>query len=173
MLTICLFSLLTFMHPLTPGLCHDCRHQERQPEAPRQQAKPRRAGEVRWLSVLAVTRPNSAAYLAQAVTETLNRLPAVQAFLYGLLQQEEESAALRALAVLTELHRRNVWRDARTVNVIGECCADNTAASIESLVLSAASHAVSALSSCTHGVVRHSSIKQMRRCLASFTSWHL
>lgn len=45
------------------------------------------------------------------------RLP--QAFLYGLLQQEEEAAALRALAVLTELHRRNVWRDARTVNVIG------------------------------------------------------
>jgi hypothetical protein len=45
----------------------------------------------------------------------------MQAFLYGLLQQEEEAAALRALAVLTELHRRNVWRDARTVNVIGEC----------------------------------------------------
>lgn len=48
----------------------------------------------------------------------LNR--GVQAFLYGLLQQDEEATALRALAVLTELHRRNVWRDARTVNVIGE-----------------------------------------------------
>lgn len=35
------------------------------------------------------------------------------------LQGDEEAAALRALAVLTELHRRNVWRDARTVNVIG------------------------------------------------------
>jgi len=44
----------------------------------------------------------------------------VQAFLYNLLQGEEEATALRALAVLTELHRRNVWRDARTVNVIGE-----------------------------------------------------
>lgn len=36
------------------------------------------------------------------------------------LQGEEEASALRALAVLTDLHRRNVWRDARTVNVIGE-----------------------------------------------------
>lgn len=55
------------------------------------------------------------------IYKMLDGLPAVQAFLYGLLQQEEESAALRALAVLTELHRRNVWRDARTVNVIGGC----------------------------------------------------
>ncbi len=45
----------------------------------------------------------------------------MQAFLYSLLQGEEEATALRALAVLSELHRRNVWRDARTVNVIGEC----------------------------------------------------
>ena len=35
------------------------------------------------------------------------------------LQNDNEGAAKRALAVLTELYRRNVWRDARTVNVIG------------------------------------------------------
>lgn len=46
----------------------------------------------------------------------LNR--GVQTFLYGLLQGDDEAAALRALAVLTELHRRNVWQDARTINVI-------------------------------------------------------
>ena len=34
-------------------------------------------------------------------------------------QNDNEGAAKRALAVLTELYRRNVWRDARTVNVIG------------------------------------------------------
>ena len=35
-------------------------------------------------------------------------------------QNENEGAAKRSLAVLTELYRRHVWRDARTVNVIGE-----------------------------------------------------
>ena len=40
--------------------------------------------------------------------------------MYGALQNENESAAMRSLAVLTELYRRHVWRDARTVNVIGE-----------------------------------------------------
>lgn len=40
------------------------------------------------------------------------------------LQNENEGAAKRSLAVLTELYRRHVWRDARTVNVIGECVED-------------------------------------------------
>jgi len=35
-------------------------------------------------------------------------------------QDDNEMAAKKSLAVLTELWRRNVWRDARTVNVIGE-----------------------------------------------------
>ena len=49
--------------------------------------------------------------------ERLNR--ALQSFLYGCLGGEGEAGAKPALAVLTELWRRQVWRDARTVNVIG------------------------------------------------------
>jgi hypothetical protein len=37
------------------------------------------------------------------------------------LGDESELAAKKALAVLSELWRRKVWRDARTVNCIGEC----------------------------------------------------
>ena len=54
----------------------------------------------------------------RARNDKLNR--AVQSFLYTALQDEHEGAAKKSLAVLTELYRRQVWRDARTVNVIGE-----------------------------------------------------
>lgn len=40
--------------------------------------------------------------------------------LYGMVVDDNEAAAKRSLAVLTELWRRHVWHDARTVNVIGE-----------------------------------------------------
>ena len=49
--------------------------------------------------------------------ERLNR--SLQNFLYGCIGNEGEAAAKPALAVLTELWRRHVWRDARTANVIG------------------------------------------------------
>lgn len=49
--------------------------------------------------------------------ERLNR--SLQNFLYGCLANEGEAAAKPALAVLTELWRRQIWRDARTANVIG------------------------------------------------------
>eukprot|EP00887_Chlorella_sp_A99_P007365 scaffold2.g7365.t1 len=48
--------------------------------------------------------------------ERLNR--AVQNFMYSVLQDEHEASAKKGLAVLTEMWRRHVWRDARTVNVI-------------------------------------------------------
>ncbi|GBF96025.1 hypothetical protein Rsub_08840 [Raphidocelis subcapitata] len=51
-----------------------------------------------------------------ARNEKLNR--SVQSFLYGVLQDDNELAAKRSLAVLGELWRRGIWRDARTVNVI-------------------------------------------------------
>ena len=35
-----------------------------------------------------------------------------------MIQDEHEGAAKKGLAVLTEMWRRHVWRDARTVNVI-------------------------------------------------------
>ena len=50
--------------------------------------------------------------------EQLNR--SIQNFLYSLLATDNDVAAKKSLAVLTELWRRHVWRDARTVNVIGE-----------------------------------------------------
>eukprot|EP00873_Tetraselmis_striata_P000969 jgi/Tetstr1/421233/TSEL_012237.t1 len=65
--------------------------------------------------------------------DKLNR--SVQNFLYSMLQarpppvvataaavlgsgDEHEAAAKKSLAVMTELYRRNIWRDAKTVNVI-------------------------------------------------------
>ncbi|KAL4448816.1 hypothetical protein ABPG77_007533 [Micractinium sp. CCAP 211/92] len=48
--------------------------------------------------------------------ERLNR--AVQNFMYSVIQDEHEGAAKKGLAVLTEMWRRHVWRDAKTVNVI-------------------------------------------------------
>lgn len=53
--------------------------------------------------------------------ETLNRQ--LQAFLYGVLDGDNTRTAKKALAVLCELYRRGVWRDAKTVNVIGMLCA--------------------------------------------------
>lgn len=44
----------------------------------------------------------------------------MQSFLYGIIADDgSELAAKKSLAVLTELWRRGIWRDARTVNVIG------------------------------------------------------
>ena len=48
--------------------------------------------------------------------EKLNR--AMQRFMYGAVADAHEGTAKSALAVLTEMWRRRVWRDARTVNVI-------------------------------------------------------
>ncbi|WIA37864.1 hypothetical protein OEZ86_014713 [Tetradesmus obliquus] len=48
--------------------------------------------------------------------ERLNR--AVQAFLFNVLADDSELAAKKSLAVLGELWRRHIWRDARTVNCI-------------------------------------------------------
>jgi len=48
--------------------------------------------------------------------ESLNRY--MQNFMYSILAGDDEAAAKKSLAVCTELWRRHVWRDARTVNVI-------------------------------------------------------
>ncbi|KAL6763683.1 SDA1-domain-containing protein [Haematococcus lacustris] len=48
--------------------------------------------------------------------EKLNRQ--LQSFMYGIIADDNEAAAKKSLAVCTELWRRQVWRDARTVNVI-------------------------------------------------------
>lgn len=48
--------------------------------------------------------------------DRLNR--SIQNFMYSILAEDHEPTAKRGLAVLTEMWRRHVWRDARTVNVI-------------------------------------------------------
>ena len=50
--------------------------------------------------------------------DKMNR--SVQNFLQAALRDENEAAAKKALAVLTELYRRNVWTDARAVNLVAE-----------------------------------------------------
>jgi protein SDA1 len=42
----------------------------------------------------------------------------IQAFIYGMLNDDSPVAAKRSLDVMIELYRRRVWTDARTVNVI-------------------------------------------------------
>ncbi len=51
------------------------------------------------------------------VNEALNRQ--LQSFLYTILAGDNTRTAKKSLAVLCELYRRGVWRDAKTVNVIG------------------------------------------------------
>ncbi|CAI5503596.1 unnamed protein product [Closterium sp. Naga37s-1] len=46
----------------------------------------------------------------------------IQNMLFSLVQEENEMAAKKSLAVLIELYRRKVWTDARTVNVIATAC---------------------------------------------------
>jgi protein SDA1 len=46
----------------------------------------------------------------------------VQNFLAAALKDENETAAKKALAVITELYRRNIWSDARTVNLVADAC---------------------------------------------------
>ncbi|KAG8365994.1 hypothetical protein BUALT_Bualt17G0029900 [Buddleja alternifolia] len=52
--------------------------------------------------------------------DTKNR--ALQNILFGMLQQEEEAKAKRALITLCEFHRRKVWFDDRTANAICTAC---------------------------------------------------
>ncbi|KAL0336052.1 UNVERIFIED_CONTAM: protein SDA1 [Sesamum radiatum] len=52
--------------------------------------------------------------------DPMNR--ALQNVLFGMLQQEEEAKAKRALITLCDLHRRKVWFDDRTANAICMAC---------------------------------------------------
>jgi len=46
----------------------------------------------------------------------------VQSFLHAAIKDENEATAKKALAVLTEMYRRNIWTDAKTVNLVVEAC---------------------------------------------------
>ena len=78
-----------------------------------------KARELIWLSVADIKTANQ-----KHRNEQLNRT--IQNFLYSLLATDNDVAAKKSLAVLTELWRRHVWRDARTVNVIGESASDHS-----------------------------------------------
>lgn len=50
--------------------------------------------------------------------EQLNRM--TQNMLFSAVADANELAARKSLAILVELWRRHVWRDSRTISVIGE-----------------------------------------------------
>ena len=49
----------------------------------------------------------------------------LQNFMYTMLADANENAAKRSLMVMTELYKKNVWNDAKSVNVIAEACFSN------------------------------------------------
>ena len=48
--------------------------------------------------------------------DALNR--SIQGFLHGVVTDEHEGTAKRGVALLSELYRRAVWADARTVRIV-------------------------------------------------------
>ena len=46
----------------------------------------------------------------------------MQNFMFTMLKDSHKIAAKTSLDVMIELYRKNVWRDAKTVNVIATAC---------------------------------------------------
>lgn len=46
----------------------------------------------------------------------------LQTFIFEMLQDPNETASKRALAVMIELYKRCIWNDDKTVNVVAEGC---------------------------------------------------
>ncbi|KAJ3272038.1 Protein SDA1 [Terramyces sp. JEL0728] len=57
---------------------------------------------------------------AKAKNNKLNKT--MQNFMYKMLQDPSEIAAKKSLEVMIELYQKNVWNDAKTVNVVAEAC---------------------------------------------------
>lgn len=62
---------------------------------------------------------------ATSKNERVNK--ALQNFLFEMLQDENEHAALKSLQVMVDLFKRKVWHDQRTVNVIATACTSKNA----------------------------------------------
>jgi len=45
--------------------------------------------------------------------------------MYVMLKDEQSIAAKKSLEVMTELYRKRIWTDAKTVNVIATACLSN------------------------------------------------
>ena len=56
--------------------------------------------------------------------EKINRK--VQALLFDILAEDTTIAARKTIYILSELYRRKIWTDARTVNVIASACKSNS-----------------------------------------------
>jgi protein SDA1 len=56
--------------------------------------------------------------------DKLNRR--VQALLFGIVAEDTTISARKSVYILSELYRRKVWTDARTVNVIASACASES-----------------------------------------------
>ncbi|KAJ3307509.1 Protein SDA1 [Blyttiomyces sp. JEL0837] len=57
---------------------------------------------------------------AKAKNNKLNKT--LQNFMYTMLQDSNEIAARKSLEVMVDLYNKNIWNDAKTVNVISEAC---------------------------------------------------
>jgi protein SDA1 len=57
---------------------------------------------------------------AKSKNNKLNKY--LQNFMYKMLQDPSETAAKKSLEVMIELYHKNVWNDAKTVNVVAEAC---------------------------------------------------
>ncbi|TPX68745.1 hypothetical protein SpCBS45565_g02932 [Spizellomyces sp. 'palustris'] len=57
---------------------------------------------------------------AKSKNNKLNKT--LQNFMYTMLKDSNEIAAKKSLEVMIDLYRKNVWNDAKTVNVIAEAC---------------------------------------------------
>lgn len=68
-----------------------------------------------------------------ATTKNVKVNKALQNFLFDMLQDENEAAAVKSLQVLVDLFKRKIWHDQRTVNVIATAC---TSKNTKLLVLS-------------------------------------
>ena len=55
-------------------------------------------------------------------TVLLFSLQALQNFMYTMLRDSSAVAAKKSLDVMVELYRKNIWNDAKTVNVITTAC---------------------------------------------------
>ncbi|KAJ3208003.1 Protein SDA1 [Dinochytrium kinnereticum] len=57
---------------------------------------------------------------AKAKNNRMNK--SLQNYMYKMLHDPSETAARKSLDVMIDLYRKNVWNDAKTVNVISEAC---------------------------------------------------
>ncbi|KAJ3186370.1 Protein SDA1 [Gaertneriomyces sp. JEL0708] len=57
---------------------------------------------------------------AKTTNNKLNKT--LQNFMYTMLKDSNETAAKKSLEVMIDLYKKNVWNDAKTVNVIAEAC---------------------------------------------------